>query len=129
MTEPALTLTDLVEDPDRAAALPRVDVVRLYRQAARLEAELRALLLVAAAQPHAPADRPAPPGSELTVEQVSQRIHRPAAYVRELLRRKDLPGYRRGRYWVIPEAALSTGRNGGLDCAGPAPQLSGGRRT
>jgi excisionase family DNA binding protein len=45
-------------------------------------------------------------GTELTVVDVAARLHRPISYVRELLRRKKLPGYRRGKYWVIPEADL-----------------------
>jgi excisionase family DNA binding protein len=122
----AIDMTDLVAHPERAPAVSLEDARRLYPVAARLEAELRALLLAGAAalQGGAPA-RPVPAGSELTVEQVARRIGRPLAYVRELLRRKDLPGFRRGKYWVIPESALATWQGGGLDCAGTPPPPSG----
>ena len=109
-----MTLDELLKVPELAAELPREAMVQLYRQAARLEADLRTHLLVGSSGAQA-TGQSVQLGVELTVEQVAKRINRPVGYVRELLRRKDLPGFRRGKYWVIPEADLverQASRNG-----------------
>jgi len=68
-------------------------------------------------------------GTELTVVDVADRLHRRVNYVRTLLRRKSLPGYRRGKYWVIPETELLAwqARGKGLDDPGGTTLPSSGR--
>jgi len=105
--DPVLSLDELVRNPELVGYLPREALLKIYRQAAHLEADLRAQLLAGPRlEPVAGQPLAVPAGNELTAEQVAGRINRPLGYVRELLRRRDLPGFRRGKYWVVPEADL-----------------------
>jgi hypothetical protein len=104
-----LGVNELAKDPQRAQALTAEQVAaalaQLHAEQGRLAALEGALvdrLLALQAKP----SQAAPAGSELTSEQVAERLNRPVGYVRDLLRRKDLPGFRRGKYWVVPEGDL-----------------------
>jgi hypothetical protein len=99
------SLAAVIADPGLARDVSLPTLVEYRRQAAHLVADLDAVILLRVGdirgQPLA-----GPRGIELTVDQVAARLNRPAAYIRVLLRRKDLPGFRRGKYWVVLEQHL-----------------------
>ena len=58
------------------------------------------------AQPPSPARTPAPLPEPLTVEEVATILLISVQSVRRLLRSKQLPGVRVGKYWRVPRVAL-----------------------
>ncbi len=62
--------------------------------------------VVDTAQPPASARTPAPLPETLTVEEVATILRISVQSVRRLLRDKELPGVRVGKYWRVPRVAL-----------------------
>ena len=89
------TLPEIIADPRLLNGLPPETLLDLRRQVRHFAIEVDEAIDRLARS----ADRLA--GTEFTVEQVAQRINRPVGYVRDLLRRGDLRGFRRGKYWMI----------------------------
>jgi hypothetical protein len=99
------SLAEVMADPELARDLSVPTLVEYRRQAAHLVADLDATISLRIADVRGqPLDGTR--GIELTVDQVATRLNRPAAYIRELLRRNDLPGFRRRKYWVVLEQKL-----------------------
>ena len=82
-----LSLDALIQEPERAATLSRPEVAELYRRVARLEADLRALLL---AHP-ADASRVDDTARLLTLPEVAKILTIPKSKAYELARRGELP--------------------------------------
>ncbi len=102
------TLAEVLTRPETLHQLGVDTLLRLQQELGHLRVDIEAAVarhLVPRSQtlPVAPLV-----GSELTVADVAVRLRRPVGHVRALLRRKELPGYRRGKYWVIPETDLQT---------------------
>ena len=100
-----MTLDQLAADPALAQGLSGGDLETLYKAATAVQTTLM-LQLVA---------RPvASPSRMLTVEQIAERIARPAAFVRSRLRRGDLVGRRIGKHWAVSEGDLAVWLDMGL---------------
>jgi excisionase family DNA binding protein len=82
-----MTLDDLARNPDLATALSRKELGAIYRQAARIEADLRVLLMVHSAE--ASCDEAA--GGLLTLTDVAKILQIPESKAYELARRGELP--------------------------------------
>jgi excisionase family DNA binding protein len=82
-----MTLDDLVRNPDLATALSRKELVDIYRRAARVEADLHALLMAHPAE--ASCDETA--GGLLTLPDVAKILKIPESKAYELARRGELP--------------------------------------
>lgn len=97
-----MTIDDLLHDPELARSLNRTELAAAYQHAARLEADLRALLLAAPAE--APSGRP---DDLLDLPAVAQLLGVPKSKVYELARRGDLPVVQIGRYARVRRADLA----------------------
>ena len=82
-----LSLDSLIQEPARAATLSRHELAELYRQAAHLEADLRALLLAHPAE----ASRADYAARLLTLPEVATILTIPESKAYELARRGELP--------------------------------------
>lgn len=82
-----MMLDDLDRNPDLATTLSRKELVDIYRRAARVEADLRALVMVPPAE--ASGDKPA--GGLLTLREVAKILRIPESKAYELARRGEFP--------------------------------------
>jgi excisionase family DNA binding protein len=101
-----LSLDALIQEPARSATLSRPEVAELYRQAARLEADLRAQLL---AHP-TDASRVDDTARLLTLSEVATILTIPESKAYELARRGELPtvAIPGGKYVRVRRADLDT---------------------
>src|SRR5207244_7084819 len=94
---------DLVRDPSRSSGLPSEERQRLASQCAALALALLAVPVTPTAngEPHEPGDR------DLTVSEAAERLRKSERWVRDNWRRRGIPGRKRGRTIVFPEADLA----------------------
>ena len=111
-----LSLDALAQEPARVATLSRPEAAKLYRQAARLEADLRALLLTTPAEPAAP------PEELLSLDVAATRLGVKKSRLAEAARRGDVAVVMIGRYPRIRPSILAQ-----LIDRGGLPTVTSGR--
>ena len=99
------TLADILAQPELSATLPPATLAELYARVARLEADLRALLLTSRAT--RPDGSESPAGDRLwTIPEVADFLSVPEGHVYELARQGKIPVVRFGKYVRVPGSAL-----------------------
>jgi excisionase family DNA binding protein len=96
-----VTLDELLHDPELARSLSRKELAAAYQHAARLEADLRALLLTAPTETSGEAM-----SKLLTLPAAAAQLGVPKSKLYELARRGELPVVKLGKYVRVRTADL-----------------------
>ena len=97
-----MTIDELLHDPELARSLSRKELAAAYQHAARLEADLRALLMTAPAE----TSSGEAVNKLLTVPAAAAQLGVPKSKLYELARRGDLPVVKLGKYVRVRTADL-----------------------